>query len=71
MKVKIDGRTRITKNVMIGLRKDMNDVVRVKIRKSTYEYHSQVEYSVVISNDSVRSPAWDVFDEAISEDSST
>ena len=33
-----------------------------KNRSMTYEYHSQAEYSAVISNDNVRKPEWVVFE---------
>lgn len=72
MNVRREGRRRMITNVIIGLSTRTSLVSRLahKNRSETYEYHSQAEYSVLIRRDTVGSPAWEVFDEAIKDDSS-
>lgn len=63
-KVRIEGSIRIITKVIIGLgnEKDQRSGVHRQEVLMTYEYHSQAEYSAVMSNDNVRNPEWVVFE---------
>ncbi len=56
MKVKAEGRRRMTMNVMTGLRNIIRGFSTQVVHTKTHEYHSQAEYSAVIRRDNVRNP---------------
>jgi hypothetical protein len=62
MKVKAEGRRRMTMNVMTGLRNIVRCFSTHIVHTKTHEYHSQAEYSAVISKDNVRNPEWVVLE---------
>lgn len=69
MKVKAEGRSRMITKVMIGLIILIRQVENSSKHKKTHEYHSQAEYSAVISRERVRNPECDVFEESIRDES--
>jgi hypothetical protein len=67
MKVKAEGRRRMTMNVITGLRNIVKRFSTQFVHTKTYEYHSQAEYSAVISKDNVRNPEWVVLEAEMRE----
>ena len=67
--VRIEGRSKMTMNVMIGLSCGMSGK-RANVQNRAYEYHSHAEYSVLNRRDSVCMPECVVFEAEIMESSS-
>jgi len=65
MSVNTDGRSRMTINVIIGLKKSHILSICTQ-QKEAHEYHSQAEYSAVIRSPSVFNPECVVLDDSIS-----